>query len=140
MGSDIMFGQQVLLAKATACPMIRLVCVIPHEEQAKRWAEPWREKYYQMLEQADDTVLISVRYTRDCYYRRNRYLVDNSDALLAVYSGCRTGGTAYTVEYTRRQINEIVLTDPNTLKRCAIYPREAMVQCDAFSAVPPVRV
>lgn len=41
------------------------------------------------------------------YFKRNRYLVDNCDLLVAVYDGKPGGGTAYTVEYARKVGREI---------------------------------
>lgn len=116
-GMDIIFGHQVLLVKALEHPEIKLVCVIPYEEQAKGWPEKWRDRYFGLLEQADDVVLLSNRYTCDCYQRRNRYMVDHSDAVLAVYNESGQGGTACTVAYAGRQGKEVVCINPNTLVR-----------------------
>lgn len=116
-GMDLIFGHQVLLVKALEYPKIKLVCVIPHEEQAKGWPEAWRDRYFKLLEQADDMVLISHRYARDCYQRRNRYMVDHADAVLSVTNGSGQGGTAYTVAYAKRQGKEVVCINPNTLVR-----------------------
>ena len=38
------------------------------------------------------------QYTKACMFRRNRYLVDNTDLLLAAFDG-QMGGTAMTVQY-----------------------------------------
>lgn len=122
-GSDIIFGKLVLLAKATEYPNIRLICVVPHEEQARSWSERWRDRYYGLLEQADEMVLLSTRYTSGCYHRRNRFMVDRADVLIAVHDGSYTGGTAYTVEYARRKGKEIVIIDPDTLERSVISTR-----------------
>jgi len=116
-GMDIAFGRQVLLVKGTNYPHIRLICAIPHEEQAKSWTEYWRNQYYDLLEQADDMALISRHYTRDCYHRRNQYMVDSADVLLAVYDGREKGGTAYTVRYAATRGKEIVCFHPTTLHR-----------------------
>lgn len=122
-GADLIFGRQVLLVKETSYPDIRLVCVIPHEGQANSWSEKWRERYFTLLEQADDNVLISARYTPDCYHQRNRYMVDHSDVLLAVYNGDGSGGTAYTVKYACHQNKETIVLDPVTLERRVVPPR-----------------
>ncbi|NLF28632.1 MAG: DUF1273 domain-containing protein [Clostridiales bacterium] len=113
-GSDIIFAEQLLLLKATEYPSIKLICVLPHEDQAKRWTENWRERYFRMLERADETVLMSARYTKDCYRIGNRYMIDSSDALLAVYNGSHTGGTAAAIQYARRKNKEIIVIDPST--------------------------
>ena len=121
-GSDILFGEQVLQVRNTAYPAIQLVCVIPHENQAENWPESWRERYFDLLAQADDEVLMSTHYTRGCYHQRNRYMVDRANALLAVFNGTAKGGTAYTVDYARSRAKEIVILDPRTCERILIPP------------------
>ena len=41
-------------------------------------------------------------YTRGCMLRRNRYMVDHSALVIAVYDGT-PGGTCRTLEYALRQ-------------------------------------
>ena len=52
------------------------------------------------MDVADITTCISHEYTRSCMFRRNRYLVDNADLLLAAFDG-KPGGTAMTVSYAQ---------------------------------------
>ncbi len=47
--------------------------------------------------------------------KRNEFLVEHSDCLLAVYDGKRWGGTAATVNYARKLHREIIIVDPLTL-------------------------
>ena len=119
-GMDIVFGEQVLLAKQQGFPHIKLVGVIPHEEQAAKWSEAWRNRYFSLMANSDDEVLISRHYTRDCYHQRNRYMVDHADVLIAVYDGLASGGTAYTVDYARKKGKTIVILDPGKLTRFVI--------------------
>ena len=49
---------------------------------------------------ADKVTIVNDSYTPDCYYKRNKYMVDKSDLLLAVYS--ESGGTAYTIKYAAK--------------------------------------
>ena len=44
---------------------------------------------------------------------RNKYMVDNSDLLLAVWNG-KKGGTANTVKYARKKEKEVVIINPDT--------------------------
>ena len=120
---DIVFGTQVLLLKKTACPNIRLIGVVPHEGQANHWTETWRERYFDLLEQADDVVTLSARYFDGCYHARNRYMVDVADALLAVCRKGTSGGTQYTVKYAWQKNREIVVIDPDTMERRLLPPR-----------------
>jgi len=45
---------------------------------------------------------------------RDRYLVEHSDCLLAVYNGDQQGGTAATVRYAKQAGRKIILIDPIT--------------------------
>jgi len=49
--------------------------------------------------------------------KRNRYLVDHSSILLAVYNGTYQSGTGMTVRYAQRLKREIIIIDPTA---CAI--------------------
>lgn len=122
-GGDIIFAEQVLLVKATEYPNIRLITVVPHEGQANSWTEAWRERYFRIHELSAEVITLASRYSRDCYHVRNRYLVDNADRLLALYNGCATGGTAYTIKYAQQKNREIIVIDPNTLERTVIPPK-----------------
>ena len=50
-------------------------------------------------------------YDKGCMLRRNRYMVDRSSRLIAVYDGL-LGGTMYTVSYAMKQGLKVVLLDP----------------------------
>ncbi len=46
---------------------------------------------------------------------RDRFLVERSDCLLAVYDGEQRGGTAATVRYAENMGRKLILIDPITL-------------------------
>lgn len=101
MGIDLWCAERVLKLKS-AHPQIALHFCLPCENQADLWPEEWRERYFSLLEAADDVQYIQRRYTEDCMLRRNRTLVGASSRLIAVYDGEKqTGGTAYTVRFAR---------------------------------------
>ena len=122
-GGDLIFAEQVLLVKATEYPDIQLITVVPHEGQANSWSEAWRDRYFRIHELSSDVVTLSARYTNGCYHVRNRYLVDNSTNLLALYNGGEKSGTGYTVKYARQMNREITVINPNTLEHYVIPPR-----------------
>ena len=97
--------------------------MVPHEGQANHWTETWRDRYFDLLEQADDVVTLSARYFSGCYHARNRYMVDAADALLAVCRKGTSGGTQYTVKYAWQKNREIVVIDPDSLERRLLPPR-----------------
>lgn len=114
LGFDTMAAQTVLFLKRDY-PDIRLILVLPCEEQADKWSEGDRQVYEAIKEQADKVRYISKEYTRDCMLRRNRHLVDNSGVCVC-YLRKKQGGTAYTVDYARRQGVPVINLAPNTTR------------------------
>lgn len=102
----------IVLELQKIMPEIKLHCVIPYEGQADDWSESSREQYHSILKQADTITYVHREYCKNCMLDRNRYLVDNSAYLLAVYNGEFRGGTAATVRYARKQGKDIVVIHP----------------------------
>jgi uncharacterized phage-like protein YoqJ len=101
-GFDLMCAEQVLfrkrVIKLTDPVNIKLIAVVPFEDQAVKWKESDRFKYYNILSKCDDVIIMNKQYKDGCYHERNRYMVDNSTRLVCYYNGSE-GGTKYTVEY-----------------------------------------
>ena len=75
----------------------------PCETQANSWPEADRRRYQAILDQCDLETLVQHHYDRGCMMRRNRYMVDRSSRIIAVYDGVPKGGTAQTLAYAMRQ-------------------------------------
>lgn len=101
LGFDTLAAETVLRLRPVL-PGVKLILVLPCLSQAQRWSEEDRRIYEEIIERADKTVYISQEYTKDCMFRRNRHLVDNS-GICVCYLTERNGGTAYTVHYARSQ-------------------------------------
>lgn len=117
-GVDTYAGELVLGLKPRF-PGITLEIAIPMENQDSRWSWEARSRYAALLSGADRRTYVCRRYSPDCFHRRNRYMVEHSAYVLAVWDG-RPGGTAYTVEYARQKGRELLVLDPERL-----CPREA---------------
>lgn len=100
LGMD-MFAAEAILELQKDYPWISLEIVTPFDAQAARWPPEYRERHDRLLKQADAVTPICHEYTRSCMFRRNRYLVDEADLLLAAFDG-KPGGTAMTVDYANR--------------------------------------
>ena len=108
MGFDIIAARTVLMLRDSyKKASISLVCVIPFIEQPKTYDNKWRDEYNYILSAADETVLISDKYFKGCYQRRNIFMVDNSDYILTWYNGL-PGGTKNTLDYAKNQNKKIV--------------------------------
>ena len=94
-GADLLFAELVAELKATY--PITLEAAIPYPGRMKT-----PDKTFQRLIRCCDVVKIhSDTYYKGCYMRRNRYMADQSQRILAVYDGRPAGGTAATVRYAR---------------------------------------
>lgn len=109
-GSDMYFCEAVLELKEDHDDII-LEAALPCEDQASRWSERQRNRYYKLLQQCDTECFISRQYTPECMMRRNKYMVDNASILIAVYDG-RFGGTMHTVGYAEKNGLEIIQIKP----------------------------
>ena len=83
-------------------PQIKLILVLPCKEQIRGWDKADIEIYEDIKSQCDKFVYTSEEYTRGCMFKRNRHLVDNS-SLCVCYLTESKGGTAYTVEFAKKQ-------------------------------------
>ena len=102
----------IVLTLKNENPALRLHCILPCERQADQWAASARELYFSILEQADNVVYVSRKYSKGCMLQRNRYLVDHAACLLAVYNGEWRGGTAMTVRYAQKLGRKIIVIEP----------------------------
>lgn len=110
LGVDLMAAKEVLELKKVGYPL-RLIAAIPCPEQDACWREPDRRAYRTLLEQADEQVLICPHYTPYCMHARNRWMVEHSARVIAVFDGS-PGGTANTIQLAQKKRREIVRIDP----------------------------
>lgn len=108
-GVDIICGELVLALKERKLVDARLVCVLPFRGFEKRLGEPWTQRCEMLMRAADEVIVLGENYARGCFHRRNRYMVDHAEHVIAVYDGSETGGTAYTVQYAARQGRSIAV-------------------------------
>ncbi|MFR9253761.1 MAG: SLOG family protein [Oscillospiraceae bacterium] len=79
-----------------------LESAIPCETQAIKWSVASRERYYNIAAKCDKETMLQREYTSDCMDKRNRYMVDHADYILAVWNGCPSG-TGNTVRYAHKK-------------------------------------
>lgn len=113
LGVDL-WAAQIVLDLRKDNPRLKLCCALPCEGQEKKWPSHAQEQYRSILKQADKIVWVNREYTADCMLKRNRYIVDHSSILLAVYNGAYQSGTGMTVRYAESKHHKIILIDPIT--------------------------
>ncbi len=113
MGIDIFAAEEVLGLKEMF-PVIEIICAIPCPNQTDGWNSSWKQRYQDIINNCDKSVTLSEEYSRACMHIRNRYMVDNSRYLIAVFGG-GGGGTASTIRYANKKEREITVIDPSSL-------------------------
>ena len=88
-------------------PEVKLECALPCKNQEKMWSPVSQQRYHNILNSADKTTLISEEYTPYCMSQRNRYMVDNSETVIAGFD-CIEGGTANTINYANKKGKQVI--------------------------------
>lgn len=105
-GCDLYFAEAAL-ALREGRPDVVLEAAIPCPTQAQSWPREDQERYQSILDRCDLETVVQQYYTQGCMLRRDRYMVDRSALLLAVYNGSG-GGTRYTINYALDHGLEII--------------------------------
>ena len=106
MGFDILAAEAVLTLKS-AKPEVKLICAIPFKEQSKTFDDEWKTRYLNVLNAADEVIYICENYNKGCFFKRNKYMVDNSDVVITWFDG-QKGGTANTIDYALRKGRRVI--------------------------------
>lgn len=83
---------------------LKVIAVIPFEGMQNRFPASQRALFDKIANEADEAIILATHYSASVYALRNNYLVDNSSACIAYFTG-EKGGTAYTV---RRAVKNLV--------------------------------
>ena len=100
-GVDLI-AARVVLEERKKNENIRLICASPYVDFEKGWTDREKEEYRIIMEEADETKYICEHCFRGCYQIRNRWMVDNSSMVIAVFNG-EKGGTKNTIDYALKK-------------------------------------
>lgn len=121
-GVDLWAAAEVLALRESH-PDAELIAAVPFAGQESHWPIPLQREYRRILDAAQQTQVLfdataAEQNAAECYKKRNRWMVDRADTVLAVceidVADSRTG-TAATVRYARRLQKRILYIDPVTL-------------------------
>ncbi len=106
-GADQYFVELVM-EKKKSNPALEIIAVIPYQKRLENLKE--RPQTYEMLEACAEVVVMQQEYNPSVYSHRNRYMVEHSDRVIAVYDGREKGGTVRTIRFAhqlRKELREI---------------------------------
>lgn len=92
---------QVILKLKQIYPEVKLILVLPCRNQSAKWKLEDKNKYEEILSNADQIIYTSEHYWKGCMQKRNRYLVDMSTYCI-FYLTKAAGGTSYTVRLAQK--------------------------------------
>lgn len=112
-GVDLWCGELILEMKDRFEPPLKICAVVPFLAQPKGMTQKNQERYRRIMDQADERFLVSQRYTKSCYRKRNCFLVDSCDAVIAVWDEKNfISGTAQTVRYANQKRKKVFHVQP----------------------------
>lgn len=103
-GVDQYFVEMVM-EKQKDDPSLELIAVIPYQKRLDSLRTKGRT--YEMLEACHDVVVIQEEYQPSVYSHRNRYMVEHSNRVIAVYDGREKGGTVRTIRFAHQMKKEL---------------------------------
>ena len=80
---------------------IPYIAAIPFIGQEKRWVAKSKRVYQALLNKAVETVVVCPEFSIAAYQKRNEWMVDNCDQLIACWNET-AGGTANCVAYAKK--------------------------------------
>ena len=101
----------LVLEKRETNPALTLEIAVPYPEQDERWDEKDRAVYRDILARADIVTVVSSGYDPFAPRRRNEFMLDLSDAVIAVFNGSR-GGTSQAVSSAYDRGLRLILIKP----------------------------
>ena len=112
LGVDTVFALAVLELK-DAGHDIKLHCALPCQNQERFWSPEAKKQYHEILEKADEvTTVTDAPYSAYLMQKRNQFMVDNSDTVLAVWDGSKSG-TGNGVEYAKKKNVPVFVLEPS---------------------------
>ena len=96
---------------------ISLEAALPYPLSVPKRKTPQSEERGGILLECDSKHMVSPYYHRGCMQKRNQYMVDKSDMVLAIWNGKNEGGTWNTIKYAQsvnKPIKYIMLNEIET--------------------------
>lgn len=107
LGADMVFALAVLELKKQSYD-IKLHCAIPCRNHSCKWTKSYQDLYNYILNKADIVKLVTDEdYKPWLMQKRNEYMVDLADKVIAVWDGSK-GGTYNCVKYAEKKGKEII--------------------------------
>ena len=125
LGVDMWDGEQLLTLRAqTGYKDIKIIVVVPFIGYDSKWPDQSKHRLKKLIQNANDSIVISHSADVSSYKKRNYYMVDHAEYLIGVFDNQKKlrSGTAQTVNYALHQGKVITLIHPDTMEITAPAP------------------
>ena len=106
-GVDVWAAAEVLALKKEGRPL-RLICALPYPGFPNKGTETERQWCERMIREADGKEVICPKYLPGCFLARDRWMVDHSSLVIAVFNG-EPSGTKQVIDYALKKAVPIEL-------------------------------
>jgi uncharacterized phage-like protein YoqJ len=102
--SGMALGWDTAMAEACIRCNVPFAAAVPFEGQEKQWPESAQARYRTLLQWAECVQIVTPGKDHGvfAFHVRNMWMVDSTDAVIALWDGSAKGGTAHCVDYARR--------------------------------------
>ena len=107
-GVDMDFADAVIQARKQHTDII-LEIAVPCRNQNLMWNIDDKMRYAEIHKSADIINIPSESYTAFCMRKRNEYMVDKSNLVIAFWNGEESGGTLNTINYAKRKGKQLLI-------------------------------
>lgn len=105
-----MIGTEILLELRKKSE-IKIIAIVPCINQEIKWNSFQQRRYWHLLSQCDDVIILTRTYYNGCMNDRNKYMINNSSICIACYNG-KSSGTENTVKYAKEKNNKLIIINP----------------------------
>lgn len=107
--SGMALGWDQALAQAAIELHIPVIAAIPFLGQESRWPKESQSKYKALIEKCREVVIVSPGgFASFKMQKRNEYMVNRADVILAMWNGKAEGGTFNCISYAQKKGKKIV--------------------------------
>lgn len=103
-GADLLFAE-IVMRKIRDDPSLKLIAALPYRKRLDTLRRSERTKG--QIDCCTEIYVAAENYHPSVYAKRNRFMVERSDCVIAVYDGREKGGTVGTIRLAHRLKKEL---------------------------------
>ena len=112
-GTDLLFAG-IVAERIAKNPALKLIAAIPYQKRLDTLQKAERTKA--LIDLCAEIYIAADDYRPSVYAKRNRYMVERSDRVIAIYDGREKGGTVGTIRLAhtmKKELREIAMGELN---------------------------